>query len=300
MNRRSLITAAALAAPTTALAGGAQAASRPRRAQAIAARDGTPLFHRDWGSGAPVVFVHAWALNSDSWELQLDGLTEAGRRCIAYDRRGHGRSGQPDGGYDFDTLADDLAAVLESLDLTGVTLVGHSMGCADITRYLTRHGSRRIARVAFLAPAMPCLKAGPDNPYGVPAAAAFEAVRAQWKADRGRWMAANADPFVRPETSRPVRDWLTAQMMATPLKVWLDCNRSLVDADFRRELARFDRPTLILHGDKDASAPLAMTGERVAAHTPGAVLKVIPGAPHGLVVTDAARVNAELTAFTAA
>jgi non-heme chloroperoxidase len=297
MNRRAILTLAAAGAASPVLAKPALAKpATPRRAREIRAADGTFLHHRDWGTGRPVVFVHAWALTSDSWDAQANAVAEHGLRAITYDRRGHGRSGQPDGGYDFDTLADDLAAVIEGLDLKDVTLVCHSMGGGDMTRYLTRHGSSRIARLVFVAPALPCLKASADNPHGAPPAW-FEANRAAWRKDRGKWMADNAAPFVRPETPEPVRDWIVAQMLSTPLKVWLDCNRSLVDADFRRELTRIDRPALILHGDADASAPLKITGERVAALVPGARLKVYPGAPHGLVFTDAEAVNADLLSF---
>jgi pimeloyl-ACP methyl ester carboxylesterase len=292
MNRRAILSLAAAGAAAPALAKPAT----PRPARVIHAADGTFLHHRDWGTGRPVVFVHAWALTSDSWDAQASAAAEHGLRAITYDRRGHGRSGQPDGGYDFDTLADDLAAVIEGLNLSDLTLVSHSMGGGDVTRYLSRHGSARVARLVFVAPALPCLKASADNPFGAPAAY-FEANRAQWRKDRGRWMADNTAPFVRPDTPKPAIDWIVAQMLGTPLKVWLDCNKSLVDADFRQELARIDRPTVVLHGDADASAPLKITGERVAALVPGAKLKVYPGAPHGLVFTDAEAINADLLAF---
>lgn len=299
MNRRAVLTLPTLGALGAASPTLANTGARARRPAAIRAADGTFLHHTDWGAGRPVVFVHAWAMTSEAWEAQTTDLSEAGLRCIAYDRRGHGRSDRPGGGYDFDTLADDLAAVIEGLNLQDVTLVGHSMGGGDIVRYLSRHGSKRIARVALSAPALPCIRQRPDNPYGAPASY-YEATRAAWRRDRGRWMAENTEAFVRPETSKPVRDWIVAQMMGTPLKVWLDCNASLVEADFRPELARIDRPVLVLHGDKDASAPLAATGERVASLTPGARLKVYPGAPHAMPITDASALNADLLAFIGA
>ncbi len=167
----------------------------------IESGDGNRLFYKDWGSGKPVVFVAGWSVGSDMWEYQLAPLAKQGLRCIAYDRRGHGRSDQPGRGYDFDTLADDLSAVLERLDLRDVTLVGHSMGCGEIVRYLSRHGSSRVKRIALLGPTMPFLLKTADNPDGIEPAA-FEAARAAMLQDRPKWLWDNADPFFVADTSQ--------------------------------------------------------------------------------------------------
>src|SRR5690606_22309039 len=194
-------------------------ASRKARAtQPIVARDGTRLFHRDWGEGKPILFVASWALSSEMWAYQVAHLSEAGFRCIAFDRRGHGRSDAPAGGYDIDTLADDIAAVAEALQLDRFDLVTHSMGGAEAARYLGRHGTARVRKLAMLAPAGPCLAQGPDNPYGAPRAA-LEASIGQWKADFPKWIRDNQAPFFTPATSQPMQEWLVAQMLTTPAPV---------------------------------------------------------------------------------
>ena len=300
MDRRDiLISAAALAGAATALAPRGAAASAPHGHVALRTRDGAQLFHRDWGEGRPVLFVASWALASEMWAYQVAHLSEKGFRCIAYDRRGHGRSDTPGGAYDMDVLADDLAAVIEGLPLSEVALVGHSMGCAEIIRYVARHGTGRVRSIAMLAPAAPFLTRTADNPYGVPAEA-FAAARAQWAADFPRWIEANKAPFVTPQTSPAMVDWLVEQMRATPVPVAIAANKALAGTDLRPDLAKIDRPTLILHGDKDASIPLEIGGARVAAGVKGAELKVYPGAPHGLFVTHMDQVNRDLESFLAA
>jgi pimeloyl-ACP methyl ester carboxylesterase len=262
----------------------------------VTARDGTRLFLRVWGDGAPVVFIHSWSAASDMWRYQMAHLAERGARCIAYDRRGHGRSADPGRGFDFDTLADDLAAVIEALDLEGAVLVGHSMGAGEIVRYLSRHGDGRVAKIVLLAPTTPCLKKSPDNPNGVDAAA-FEAVREIWRNDFAGWMADNAPPFFVPETSPATVRWMLAMTDACSLKAAIECNVAIVDADFRAELKAIKVPTLVIQGDKDASGPVEITGAPTAALVPGAKLIVYEGGPHGLFITHASRLNEELEAF---
>src|SRR5256885_68805 len=160
------------------------------RASFIEARDGTPLFYRDWGSGNPVVFLHSWAVHSDIWQYQMVHLASKGFRCVTYDRRGHGRSGDPGRGYDFDTLADDLNAVVEQLELRKIILVGHSMGCGEIIRYLTRRGSERATRVLLVAPTLPFLLKTDDNPEGIDGRV-FESLRSSWKKDFPAWLVEN-------------------------------------------------------------------------------------------------------------
>jgi pimeloyl-ACP methyl ester carboxylesterase len=296
MNRRDILASGFAAGTVTALAEARPAAARPTRERTLRAADGTRLFHRDWGEGRPVVFVSSWALSSEMWAYQVAHLSEAGFRCIAFDRRGHGRSDVPADGYDIDTLADDLAAVIDGLGLAQADIVAHSMGGAETARYLARHGTGRVRRVAMLAPAGPCLTQTPDNPYGAPREV-FEARIAEWKADFPAWVRANQAPFFTPAASQPMQEWLVAQMLTTPTPVAIAAFRALADADVRADLAKIDRPTLILHGDKDASAPLEITGRRFAAGIRGAELKVYPGAPHGLFLTHMDQVNRDLEAF---
>lgn len=295
MNRRTVLSASIAAASMSA----APAVAAPRRRAEVRARDGTRLFYRDWGEGRPVLFAASWALTSEMWAYQVAHLSERGFRCIAYDRRGHGRSDVTSRGYDIDTLADDMAAVLEQLDLRQADLVTHSMGGAEAARYLGRHGSARVRRVALLAPSGPCLVKTADNPFGAPQAY-FDARLAEWRADFPKWARDNQAPFFTPETSAALQDWLVSQMLTTPTPVAIAAFRALVEADVRADLPKIDRPTLVLHGDRDASAPLEITGRRFAAGIPGAQLKVYAGAPHGLFVTHMAQVNRDLESFLAA
>lgn len=264
----------------------------------VESSDGTRLFYKDWGAGRPVVFVHSWSMNSDQWQYQMVDLCEHGLRCIAFDRRGHGRSGQPDGGYTYDTLADDLAALLETLDLRDVTLVGHSMGAGEVIRYLARHGSKRVARAVLLAPTTPFVLQTPDNPDGVPAEA-FEFLRSQWASDFPKWLADNARPFVVPETSPEMVQWLIGLSLSCSLRAALECNRAMAGSDQRAEMRAIDVPTLIIQGDADVSVPLALTGAKSAALVPRSKLVVYQGAPHGLFITHKERLNADLLAFIA-
>jgi pimeloyl-ACP methyl ester carboxylesterase len=296
MNRRDIITSGLAAGTVAALANVRPAVAQPKRAPVIRAKDGTLLFHRDWGEGRPVVFVASWATPGEMWAYQVAHLSEAGFRCISFDRRGHGRSDVPATGYDMDTFADDLAAVIDGLGLMEVDLVTHSMGGEEAVRYLARHGTQRVRRIAMLAPAGPCLAQRPDNPYGAPRAM-FDARIAEWKVDFPKWVRANQAPFFTPQTSQPMQEWLVSQLLTTPTAVAIATFRALADADVRPELARIDRPTLILHGDKDASAPVEITGRRFAAGIRGSELKVYPGAPHGLFVTHMEQVNHDLEAF---
>ena len=295
MNRRDVITSA-MAVGTVAAVASARPVAAAARQTTIRAKDGTALFHRDWGEGRPVVFVSSWALTSEMWAYQVAHLSDAGFRCIAFDRRGHGRSDVPSAGYDLDTLADDLGSVIDGLGLKQVDIVAHSMGGSETARYLARHGTGKVRKVAMLAPAGPCLAQKADNPYGAPRAY-FDARIAEWKADFPKWTRDNQAPFFTPQTSSAMQEWLIAQMLSTPTPVAIAAFRALVDGDVRGDLAKIDRPTLILHGDKDASAPLEITGRRFAAGIKGAELKVYPGAPHGLFVTHIDQVNRDLEAF---
>jgi len=295
MQRRDLLltaAAATIAATIERAAADAPATPSPK----IRTGDGVALFHQEWGSGRPVLFVHAWALSSAMWTYQIADLGQRGLRCIAFDRRGHGRSEVPGGGYDLDTLADDLASVIEQLDLRDVALVGMSMGSNEILNYLGRHGSDRVSRIALLGPTTPFVLQTADNPYGAPKAY-FEQSWAAWASDFPKWLDDNKLPFFTPETSKQMMDWVAGLMRTVPIPVAIATSRGLIATDLRPVLATIDRPVLILHGDTDQSAPLEITGRRTADGIKGAVLKVYPGGPHGLFVTHMKQVNADLLAF---
>jgi len=303
MNRRHIpqsaasvgIGAGVSAAGIARAAGGAGEATRHR--DFVERPDGTRLAFSDWGEGRPVVFVHAWALPSPMWDYQRGPLSERGLRCIAYDRRGHGRSSVTRDGYDCDTLADDLHAVVTALDLHGVTLVGYSFGSGEIVRYLTRHGASRIARVALIAPAAtPFVMKTADNPNGIPAET-LEAFRKTIQLDFPSWLENGKKAFFVADTSPGLQDWVKQLMLTTPLQVAVECSRVMTSTDFRAELPRITLPTLIIHGDKDASAPIDLTGRPTAALIPNAQFKLYEGAPHGLFVTHKDRLNADLVSF---
>jgi non-heme chloroperoxidase len=267
----------------------------------VETNDDVSLFYRDWGGGEPVVFCAAWALSSISLQYQMLGVVDSGRRAVAYDRRGHGRSDDPGRGYDYDTLGEDLASVLERLDLREVTLVAHSMGSGDAVRYLTRYGAGRVGRLVLLAPTTPFLLRTPDNRDGVDAEL-FEGSRNDWRRDFGRWILENEDPYFGAglpncDVSSLLRDWTRADMLATSLQAVIDFQRSASETDFREELTRLAVPTLVIQGDADASAPLALTGVRTAQLIPNCRLVVYENAPHGLYLTHRERLNRDLLAF---
>jgi len=261
--------------------------------------DGARLFVRDWGSGPALVFVHSASASSEIFQYQMLALADAGFRCIAFDRRGHGRSSDAGRGYDFDTLADDLAAVIEALDVRDARLIGHSMGCGEIVRYLTRHGSERVSRIALLAPTLPFWLKTANHPEGVDGAV-FESLRAQWRRDYPKWVQENAPPFFNASTSPALIQWGINLISSTSLRAVLATNVSITETDFRAELPRIKVPTLILHGTKDVSCPIDFTGRRTAALIPGSELKVYDGAPHGLLFTHLEQVNADLLRFARA
>ena len=266
--------------------------------------DGTGLFYKDWGKGKPVVFVTGWAVNSDMWEYQMTYLSGRGLRCIAYDRRGHGRSGQTDRGYDYDTLADDLAALIARLDLRGATLVGHSMGGGEIVRYLSRHGASRVSRIVLAASITPFLLKAADNPDGVDKSY-FEGLRNAIGKDRPRWFAEAAPAFFGAglpncSVSAEMIQWGVMMCLQSSMKATIEAIRVFAEADLRAEMRKISVPTLIIHGDKDNAAPIDLTGRRSAKLIQGSQLKVYEGAPHGLFITHMDRLNADLLTFTQA
>jgi pimeloyl-ACP methyl ester carboxylesterase len=266
----------------------------------IQARDGTNLFYQDWGSGPAVVFVPPWALHSGWWEYQISYLASQGLRCISYDRRGHGRSGQPKSGYEFDTLADDLAAVIQRLDLHDITLVGHSMGAAEVVRYLARYHADRVSRAVLIATITPFTLKTPDNPDGVERSN-LEKGRIDLAKDRPHQIAIAARGFFgadKNSVSPEIMDWWTRMLIdQCSLKVMLDLHRVFTETDFRPDLRAITVPTLLIHGDSDTSTPIESTSRKTARLIPNCQLKVYENAAHALPITHMDRLNADLLAF---
>jgi non-heme chloroperoxidase len=263
---------------------------------------GTRIFYKDWGTGRPVVFSHGWPLNADSWDAQMLFLASNGLRCVAHDRRGHGRSSQPWDGNEMDTYADDLATVIETLDLRGLVLVGFSTGGGEVARYIGRHGTERVAGAVLVSAVPPLMLKTDDNPGGVPIEV-FDGLRAGSIADRAQLYRDLADgPFFgnnRPgaNVSQGMRDSFWLQGMQSGHRNAYECIAAFSATDFRGDLERFDVPTLVIHGDDDQIVPSEVGGKASAALVEGAALKVYPGAPHGITDTHKEQLNADLLAF---
>jgi len=267
----------------------------------ITTKDGTRLFYKDWGTGQPVVFSHGWPLSADAWEDQMVYLGAHGYRCIAHDRRGHGRSDQPWDGNDMDTYADDLAALVEALDLKNAIHVGHSTGGGEVARYIGRHGTKRVAKAVLIGAVTPLMLKTDANPGGTPIEA-FDGIRASVLADRSQFFKDLSVPFYganRPDAkvSQGLRDSFWLQGMTAGFKAVIDCIKAFSETDFTEDLQKFDVPTLILHGDDDQIVPIGASALRASKLIRGATLKVYPGAPHGMCSTRKDQVNGDLLAF---
>jgi len=267
----------------------------------ITTQDGTSIYYKDWGAGRPIVFSHGWPLNADAWDEQLNFFAAHGFRAIAHDRRGHGRSSQPWGGHEMNTYADDLAALLTKLELNDIVLVGHSTGGGEVTRYIGRHGTSRVAKIGLIGAVPPLMLKTEKNPIGLPLSA-FDEIRAGVAGARSQFYRDLSKPFYglnRPgsKASPGLTDQFWLQSMQVGLKAALDCIKAFSETDFTEDLQNFDKPTLILHGDDDQIVPIDASARASAKLVKNATLKIYPGAAHGLSATHTEQFNADLLAF---
>ena len=267
----------------------------------ITTKDGTQIYYKDWGKGQPIVFSHGWPLSADAWEDQMFYLATRGYRCIAHDRRGHGRSSQPWDGNDMDHYADDLSELIETLDLKNVVNVGHSTGGGEVARYVARHGTKRVAKAVLIGAVPPLMLKTAANPEGLPIDV-FDGIRANVLADRSQFFKDLSLPFYgynRPgaKISEGVREsfWLQGMMAGFPAAYF--CVKAFSETDQTEDLKKIDVPTLILHGDDDQIVPFADSAPLQAKLVRKATLKLYNGAPHGICTTHKQQVNEDLLAF---
>ena len=267
----------------------------------ITTKDGTSIYYKDWNTGQPVVFSHGWPLNADAWDDQMFFLASHGYRTIAHDRRGHGRSSQPWNGNDMDTYSDDLAELIEKLDLHDIVLVGHSTGGGEVTRYIGRHGTSRVAKAVLVDGIPPLMLKTAANPGGM-AIEAFNELRASLASDRSQFYKDLSAPFYganRPgsKVSQGIRDMFWLWSMQVGIKGAFDCIKVFSETDLTEDLKKFDVPTLIVHGDDDQIVPIADSAMLSSKIVKNATLKIYPGAPHGLPSTHKNQLNEDLLSF---
>lgn len=300
------VTVAGLPLPTAA-GQPTSAAAQPKKVRGetlmnrITTKDGTSIFYKDWGTGPTVVFSHGWPLSADAWDAQMLFLGQRGYRVVAHDRRGHGRSEQTWAGNEYDTFADDLAELLEKLNLNEVTLVGHSMGGGEVARYIGRHGNKRVGKAVIIGGIPPVMLKSDKNPGGLPLSV-FDGIRAGLVADRSQFYMDVSMPFYgynKPDAkpSQGVRDQFWRLGMQSSVVASYECVKAFSETDFTEDLKKIEVPTLIIHGDADQIVPIDDSARLSSKIVKNATLKVIAAAPHGLCTTHADQINAELLAF---
>lgn len=267
----------------------------------IEAKDGTDIYYKDWGEGPAVTFSHGWPLSSDMWDGQMLFLAQNGFRVVAHDRRGHGRSSQPSDGNNMDSYADDLAAVIEALDLTDVTLVAHSTGGGEVARYVSRHGTGRVSKVALIAAIVPFVVQTESNPEGLPKEL-FDGFLAGMSADRSSFYRDLAVPFYganRPDAqvSQGLLDQFWSISMQAGLKNSYECIQAIAQTDFTKDLEKFDVPTLLIHGEDDQVVPVQVSTVKSAHLIKDSKDIYYPGAPHGITATHQDQINSDLLNF---
>jgi non-heme chloroperoxidase len=311
-SRRDILAASIIAATTAGLSAAvadvAQQEPAPsskrkgtRTVNMITSKDGTQIYYKDWGRGPVVTFSHGWPLNADAWDGQMQFLVQQGFRVIAHDRRGHGRSEQASSNNDMNGYADDLASVIETLDLKNITMVGHSTGGGEVARYIGRHGTKRVAKAVLIGAVPPLLLKTAANPEGTPLEV-FDGLRASLLKDRSQFYKEFAMPFyganrAGAKISQGVLDQFWLLSMQVGLKNAYECVKAFSETDFTEDLLKIDVPTLVLHGEDDQIVPVNDTGRKSAKLIKGAKAIFYPGAPHGLTVTHQDQVNADLLAF---
>jgi non-heme chloroperoxidase len=267
----------------------------------VTTKDGTQIYYKDWGTGQPIVFSHGWPLTADDWDAQMMFFGQNGYRVIAHDRRGHGRSTQTWDGNDMDTYADDLATLTEKLDLKNAIHVGHSTGGGEVTRYIGRHGTKRVAMAVLISAVPPVMVKTATNPGGLPLSI-FDELRANLLANRAEFYGEFTLPFYGynrsgAKISEGIRQRWWLQSMMGGLKPQYDCIKAFSETDFTEDLKKFDVPTLILHGDDDQIVPIGASAQLSSKIVKNAKLEVYPGFPHGMPTTHADHINADLLAF---
>jgi len=304
----AMIVAAAMPAAITAASAKAKDSVLPsgtkgeRSITTIKTKDGTQIYYKDWGKGPPVVFSHGWPLTADAWDSQMFFLASRGYRCIAHDRRGHGRSSQPWNGNEMDTYADDLALLINSLDLKGATLIGHSTGGGEVARFISRHGTKRVAKAVLMGAVTPLMLKTEANPGGLPIEV-FDGFRAAYVADRSQFFLDVASgPFFgfnRPGVKVSqglIQSWWMQGMMSGHKNAY-DCIKAFSETDFTEDLKRFDVPTLIIHGDDDQIVPIGASAMLSSKLVKKAVLKIYTGGTHSLGDTSKEQLNTDLLEF---